>query len=1254
MTADTQFNAAEPPNPSETSFGLSISQLALLQEHHDPYLLESLGGIEGLETKLDTSMTTGLKTESTSPSGSPMAGRDLEARKAYYGENRLPERKPKSFLQLVWIALQDKVLILLSIVAVISLAIGFYETFGQPTEYDEGGNAKPKVEWVEGVAIIVAIMIVSGVGAGNDWQKERQFVKLNRKKVDHKVTVIRDGHSQSVSVFEIQVGDLVSIEPGDILSVDGVLMDGYGIKADEAALTGESANVRKSTAKEVLKKIRSNPSLSPQTKGLDPYMMSGSKILEGTGSYIATSVGVNSFHGKMLLSLQTEPEETPLQEKLNVIAEAIAKIGSLAALLMFIVLFIRFLIQLKGSELTGAEKGQNFLNILITAITIIVVAVPEGLPLAVTLALAFATTRMIKDNNLVRVLKACETMGGATAICSDKTGTLTQNRMTIVAGSFGISSRFEIDPDSPADGEAPHPTEQLIQTESTVQEFISSMSPNFHQLTLQSIAINCSAFENRHSHEDPSADAFIGSKTETALLNFGRLYMNMENLEEVRSACHTLRVYPFDSAKKFMATVIAKPNNKGVRLLVKGAAEVMVGLCTNIYDEKTDSSRPITKEESDMYQDRISKYASQSLRTIGLIYRDFDDLTTWNPNQAMESTMYNDMTLVGLVGIMDPLRPGVKKAVADCQRAGVVVRMVTGDNLLTAQAISRDCGILQNETDTVMEGPVFRKLSTEERYEVLKNLRVLARSSPDDKKLLVKNLKEMGDTVAVTGDGTNDAPALKLADVGFSMGISGTEVAKEASEIILMDDNFSSIVKAIVWGRTVNDAVKKFLQFQLTVNITAVVLTFVSAVASSDNQSVLTAVQLLWVNLIMDTFAALALATDPPSESCLDRKPDNRKVSLITPIMWKIIIGEAIYQLVVSFILHFGGPHFFSYDTPDEMLQVHALVFNTFVWMQYFKMFVARRLDNKMNMFEGIWKNWYYVAVSSIILGAQIMIMFVGGAAFSIERQTGVQWAIAICCGFGSIPVGMLLRCIPDEFLMAMFPERLFRFLGRVYQKCKFWQRPSKESPEIRVGEDEESQGPQYRFPAPFEQVKKDLIILKLRGGRWSQIKSKPKEIYSNLRHSVSTSSVSSPKPSSQSGSSFFTSDANTEVPTSPYSVSSPTTSGSNVTSAPVSPTSLSPPSATVDGDGFLAVPGQSSSSPTSPQRFRLGRSRGSSSSSRSSYSIEALTMVPTLVGGAIAGWAPEQVESMQRSAQANENNGNVRGTAHGNGSGSA
>lgn len=600
------------------------------------------------------------------------------------------------------------------------------------------------------------------------------------------------------------------------------------------------------------------------------------------------------------------------------------------ALLLFVVLFIRFLISLPTSGVSGAVKGSQFMDILIVAITLVVVAVPEGLPLAVTLALAFATTRMLKENNLVRVLRACETMGNATTICSDKTGTLTRNEMTVVAGTVGRDAKFEASA-SEDDKALPIPK--------AVQRYSSSIK----NLLLQSIVVNSTAFEG----EDAGVQTFIGSKTETAMLMFARDHLGMDSVSRERSSAQIIQLIPFDSGRKCMGVVVKLPN--GVhRLFVKGASEILLSKATRYTSdvtEETVTEAELTSDDITSLANTINAYAERSLRTIGMLYKDY---TQWPPVGAavMEDdasmvdfdSIFNEMTFLGLVGIMDPLRPGVSEAVASCQKAGVVVRMVTGDNVVTARAIAQECGIY-SEGGIVMEGPAFRQLTESEMDEILPNLQVLARSSPEDKRILVRRLKELGETVAVTGDGTNDGPALKMADVGFSMGIAGTEVAKEASSIILMDDNFSSIVKAIMWGRAVNDAVRKFLQFQLTVNITAVLLTFVTAVSSSDRTSVLTAVQLLWVNLIMDTFAALALATDAPTPEILDRKPTPKSASLISLNMWKMIIGQAIFQLAITFVMNFAGANILGYSGQVQTRELRTMVFNTFVWMQIFNEF---------------------------------------------------------------------------------------------------------------------------------------------------------------------------------------------------------------------------------------------------------------------------------------------------------------------------
>ena len=735
-------------------------------------------------------------------------------RKRIFKDNRLPEKKAKSIFQLAWMAYNDKVLILLSVAAVVSLALGIYQSVTpQP-------NGEAPVEWVEGVAIMVAIIIVVVVGAANDWQKERQFVKLNRKKEDRDVKVIRSGKSREISVHDVLVGDVMHLEPGDMIPVDGIFISGHNLKCDESSATGESDLLRKQSGDEVYAAIEAHHSLAK----MDCFIISGGKVSEGIGTFLVTAVGVNSSYGKTMMSLRQDSQTTPLQSKLNVLAEYIAKLGLGAGLVLFVATFIRFLVQLNSIQGGASEKGQRFLQVFIVAVTIVVVAVPEGLPLAVTLALAFATTRMLKDNNLVRLLRACETMGNATVICSDKTGTLTQNKMSTVAGILGTTARFgerkspetsaSTSPDSPTKGKIV-PAEHDGQDAST-SHFVSILADDVKELLKQSIALNSTAFEGE---DDSGQEVFVGSKTETALLSFARDHLAMGSVTEERANANVVQFVPFDSARKSMAAVV-KIDEKRYRMFVKGASEILLGRCTKIVRDPTRevSEKDITAECVECLEQIIDAYASRSLRTIGLLYRDFEQ---WPPRGvpiqeddhtlAVFDKVFKDMVFLGVVGIQDPLRDGVADAVRVCQHAGVKVRMVTGDNLLTAKAIAEECGISTAE-GVVMEGPAFRRLGDAEKDDVIPKLQVLARSSPDDKETLVKRLKKMGETVAVTGDGTNDAPALKAADVGFSMGIAGTEVAKEASAIILMDDNFASIVKAIMWGRAVNDSVKKFLQ----------------------------------------------------------------------------------------------------------------------------------------------------------------------------------------------------------------------------------------------------------------------------------------------------------------------------------------------------------------------------------------------------------------------------------------------------------
>jgi len=830
----------------DNKFAFSPGQMTKLLNPKSFAAFYALGGLRGLEKGLRTDCAAGLsldekQLDGTVPFEQAVAwGRNKDQgepadrlltratttgirkptkdsfadRKRIFKDNRLPEKKAKSFLQLAWMAYNDKVLILLSVAAVVSLALGIYQSVTpQP-------NGEAPVEWVEGVAIIVAIVIVVLVGAINDYQKERQFVKLNKKKEDRDVKVVRSGKSRVISVHDILVGDVMHLEPGDMIPVDGIFISGHNLKCDESSATGESDLLRKTSADEVYAAIDAHRNVTK----MDPFIISGGKVTEGIGTFLVTAVGVNSSHGKIIMSFQDESQTTPLQTKLNVLAEWIAKIGLGAGLILFIATFIRFLVQLDSIEGGPKVKGQRFLQVFIVAVTIVVVAVPEGLPLAVTLALAFATTRMLKDNNLVRLLRACETMGNATTICSDKTGTLTQNKMSTVAGILGTTTRFggkrspdtsaSTSPDSPTKGKA-----AVIGSDAqdvSIADFVSSIAGDVKSLLKQSIAVNSTAFED----EDESGQStFIGSKTETALLSFAHDHLAMGSVSEERANANVVQFVPFDSARKCMAAVV-KISDRRYRMLVKGASEILLGKCSRIVEDPTKgtSETNMTPESLDLLEQSIQTYASRSLRTIGLLYKDFKE---WPPRGvptqevnhklAVFEKVFKDMVFLGIVGIQDPLRVGVADAVLACQKAGVEVRMVTGDNLLTAKSIAQECNIY-TEGGVLIEGPAFKKLSRGEKLEIIPRLQVLARSSPDDKRELVTLLKDMGETVAVTGDGTNDAMALKTADVGFSMGIAGTEVAKEASDIILMDDNFASIIKAIMWGRAVNDSVKKFLQ----------------------------------------------------------------------------------------------------------------------------------------------------------------------------------------------------------------------------------------------------------------------------------------------------------------------------------------------------------------------------------------------------------------------------------------------------------
>jgi len=928
-----------------------LSELVKDRDTGQNTLQDKYGGIEGMAKHLHTDLSKGLHES------------EIEERKKTYGENVLPTKPPTPFWRFLLDALKDKTLIILSIASVVSIVLGL--TMPPPGESRETG-------WIEGTAILIAVVVVASVTALNDWSKDKKFRQLSAVSEDRKIKILRDGKSKVVSVFDIAVGDVIVLETGDFIPADALYITGQGLVIDESSMTGEPEGVRKSEE--------------------DPWLLGGTMVTEGQAHGLVITVGVQTQWGKIKATLEKPEVKTPLQVKLENLAENIGKLGLVAAILTLVALILKWSITkfaIHKEPWQWSEVG-ILVNYVITAITIIVVAVPEGLPLAVTLSLAYSMMRMMKDQNLVRHLAACETMGGATNICSDKTGTLTQNKMTVVKLKIG---------------------NQVL--ENVSEEEKDKMDEGLRNLLTEAVCLNSTAYIMDRESDKPT---FVGPKTEGALLvmaeKFGTDY------EEVRNRVKVERVYPFSSKKKRMSTVVR--TDKGRRLYVKGAAEVMLDLCTNI--EGTDANGN-WKEE---YSSLIEEWASEGLRTLTIAYKDLSGSESTQsgashpshgkeerreePAKAKEEECpYDtDLTLLGVVGIEDPLRPEVIDSVKECQKAGITVRMVTGDNLLTAKKIAKTCGILKADGCAV-EGPKWRNMTHDQIDKIIPNLQVIARCSPEDKLILVKRLKEMGEVVACTGDGTNDAPILREADVGFAMGISGTEVAKEACDIILLDDNFSSIEKAVLWGRNVYDSIRKFVQFQLTVNIVAVAVAFIGAVTTGD--SPLTAIQLLWVNLIMDTMAALALATEPPTKELMDRKPYGRNNNLITWAMWRNIIGQALFQLGVLLFLLYGAQYipFLGISSEDNARRT-TIIFNTFVFCQLFNEINCRKLGNEINVFKHFFNNWIFIAIMAFTIVVQVVLVEFGGTFAKTTHLNLYQWLFCVGVAALSILIGSSFR----------------------------------------------------------------------------------------------------------------------------------------------------------------------------------------------------------------------------------------------------
>lgn len=952
--------------------------------------IQKYGGINGIAHKLNSDVERGLKIQSEND-------KDFKQRQHEYGTNVLPQPPPKWWISIFLEALSDTMLIVLMVVAVISIVLGVAFPKSEPER---------PFGWIEGFAIIVAVFIVSTVAATNDWRKDKQFRELSKSEKNANVQVYRNGILKEIKSNDIVVGDVIYLSTGAGIPADGLYIEGFDLKIDESTMTGEPIAQGKNTT------TRS-------------CLLSGCTVSEGTGKYLVLAVGENSQWGKTISKLQEESEDTPLQQKLDDLAVTIGRVGITFATATFCISCIGWII----TKLIAHPEGNAFtlsdiripVGYLITAITIIVCAVPEGLPLAVTISLAYSVDKMMQENQLVRHLKACEVMGGATTICSDKTGTLTQNEMTVIQGYFG--DQFYPEGNLPQkDGLNQHLIDTLLiggSVNSTadlgskieeIQEYKGFLSNLFQK-------------SEKKKKEVPTV---IGNKTEGALLKLLKNNFGFD-FNKIRKDYPIVQRISFSSKRKRMTTIVKVKED--YILHVKGAPEVLVKICTKILDVNGQII-DFSNEKKQEILDKIKYIAGLGQRTLGFAYKNLGDTKQeWTEDEESNLIFYC------LLGIEDPLRPEVKDAVETIQKAGVKVRMVTGDNIETAKKIAQQCGIFTPEDVNVvcMEGPEFKEMydkDPKKLRKLLPNLQVLARSSPDDKYILVSELKKCGDIVAVTGDGTNDAPALKKAHVGLAMG-SGTAVAKQAADIIVLDDNFKTIVTACKWGRSIYQNIRKFLQFQLSVNVVALLLLVISSVTSffivSDTGSgvdlPLTAIQLLWLNLIMDSLAALALSTEGPDDELLTRPPYGKYEGLITSHMWVAIIGQTIYQLIVLFFIFIFGvqigmskPFYFQGQEIYTATQTNnTMVFNTFVWCQIWNQWNCRKIyKNQWNVCKGVYKSFLFLGIFFFIIIFQVFLVEIGRIPFFnlIIQTTGmdyIQWPVSIVISF---------MCIPYHFLV--------------------------------------------------------------------------------------------------------------------------------------------------------------------------------------------------------------------------------------------
>ena len=1101
----------------------------------------------------------------------------IDEREEAFGSNKVFQEEMPHFCNYVWEALKDLMVRILIVSAIVSIILGIFF------------SDDPSKDWIDGVSIVIAVLVVVLVGSITDYQKEKKFHELNEIQAEGtKYKLIRKGIPEDHISDDILAGDIIIINYGDIMPADILLIEGNGIKMDESALTGESDSMVKEKFERCYELYKKG-----ETKIPSPLILSGTNCIEGSGKGIVIAVGEHSQKGIIRRTIDNAQEnsQTPLEEKLEVIAELIGYFGMIAGVVTLLALMIRFAISIskeikdynKTSKINSIMTGvlfnnpyktsnqqfinnfdndlsdprlgiaQTILDIIILCISIIVVAIPEGLPLAVTLSLAFSIKKLMDYNNLVRKMHACETMGGANYICTDKTGTLTKNEMSVYQVLTGTTNNIlKQNVDLENVGKLENENKEIRQ----IREDYTTLFKNkdYWEALNVAIAVNVDASIKKLKIENINGDKEIcetKNKTDKAFIDFLYRFKSPISVQKEKYLKNEsfYKQFPFDSKRKRMTTFVQnKDFPTGYRLFSKGGGENAKDFCKFYLDPNNGEKKPIDDGISMQIKQSIEEFNKNKLRSLYIAYKDIIKSEFDNPEQLGKDGKLVDqyeLIFLAVFGIKDSLRDGVKEAVQKCKEASVNVIMVTGDNIVTATAIAKECGILGSEVDLqnlgsydIEEEPELMNNNSTEKNEYIKkllnfkpkaltgnsfynsigglicdvckedtnlckcpkteseakqiakktgiqkdikkdviknmdnfkaiteNLKVMARSQPLHKYALVLGLKSLKNVVAVTGDGTNDAPALSKSDVGFAM-FAGTDIAKEASDIVIIDNNFSSIVTAIIYGRNIYDNIRKFLQFQLSVNFCACILVFVCACIG--NETPLTPIQMLWVNLIMDSLGSLALATEPPYEELLQRKPTKRNESIINGLMWKHILIQSLAQIILLIILYLLAPEFIEennlvrraennlinycyssypgkntkniiygteakwesaggkligsrkdycgkystkqnlqvafneYVSSNDSTTHMTIIFNIFVFYTLFNEVNCRVINDSFNIFVRISKSYLFPIICLAEMILQVIIIFVGKSAFHIVNEGLTLKQWGICIGFSAI-----------------------------------------------------------------------------------------------------------------------------------------------------------------------------------------------------------------------------------------------------------